>query len=173
MRVLTSTSLKGIEGEGKAEKVVTDNGTYAADIVIMAIGVRPATAFLKDSGLEMFKGTILVDEKMQTNLPDVYAVGDCAMVKNALTGQGQWSAMGSTANLAARAMVKSLHGAGSGYGGCLGTGVVRLLPSLNGGRTGLTEAQAKAAGFETTSAVCVLDDKARSEEHTSELQSQR
>ena len=126
----------------------------------MAIGVRPATAFLKDSGLEMFKGTILVDEKMQTNLPDVYAVGDCAMVKNALTGQGQWSAMGSTANLAARAMVKSLHGAGSGYGGCLGTGVVRLLPSLNGGRTGLTEAQAKAAGFETTSAVCVLDDKA-------------
>lgn len=160
MRVLTSTSLKGIEGEGKAEKVVTDNGTYAADIVIMAIGVRPATAFLKDSGLEMFKGTILVDEKMQTNLPDVYAVGDCAMVKNALTGQGQWSAMGSTANLAARAMVKSLHGAGNGYGGCLGTGVVRLLPSLNGGRTGLTEAQAKAAGFETTSAVCVLDDKA-------------
>ena len=160
MRVLTSTSLKGIEGEGKAEKVVTDNGTYAADIVIMAIGVRPATAFLKDSGLEMFKGIILVDEKMQTNLPDVYAVGDCAMVKNALTGQGQWSAMGSTANLAARAMVKSLHGAGNGYGGCLGTGVVRLLPSLNGGRTGLTEAQAKAAGFETTSAVCVLDDKA-------------
>lgn len=160
MRVLTSTSLKGIEGENKAEKVVTDNGTYAADIVIMAIGVRPATAFLSDSGLEMFKGTILVDEKMQTNLPDVYAVGDCAMVKNALTGQGQWSAMGSTANLAARAMAKSLHGAGNGYGGCLGTGVVRLLPSLNGGRTGLTEAQAKAAGYETTSAVCVLDDKA-------------
>ncbi|XCP87188.1 FAD-dependent oxidoreductase [Roseburia hominis] len=160
MHVLTSTSLKGIEGVEKAEKVLTDNGTLAADVVIMAIGVRPATAFLEDSGLEMFKGTILVDEKMRTNLPDVYAVGDCAMVKNAMTGENQWSAMGSTANLAARAMAKALSGIGNGYGGCLGTGVVRLLSNLNGGRTGLTQEQAKAAGYETTSAICVVDDKA-------------
>ncbi|MDO5422575.1 MAG: FAD-dependent oxidoreductase [Eubacteriales bacterium] len=160
MRVLTSTSLKGVEGTEKAEKVLTDNGAFPADLVILAIGVRPATAFLADSGLEMFKGTILVDAEMKTNLPDVYAVGDCAMVKNALTGQAQWSAMGSTANLAARAMAKAMNGQGAGYGGCLGTGVVRLLPNLNGGRTGLTEEQAKAAGYEVTSAVCVVDDKA-------------
>lgn len=160
MRVLTSTSLKSIAGTDKAEKVITDNGTLAADLVIMAIGVRPATAFLADSGIEMFKGTILTDTQMKTNLPDVYAVGDCAMVKNALTGQAQWSAMGSTANLAARAMAKALNGAGNGYGGCLGTGVVRLLPNLNGGRTGLTEAQAKAAGYAATSVICVVDDKA-------------
>ncbi len=160
MRVLTSTMLRGIEGTERAEKVVTDNGPLAADLVILAIGVRPATAFLADSGLEMFKGTVLVDAQMQTNLPDIYAVGDCAMVKNAQTGQPQWSAMGSTANLAARAMAKALNGQGGGYGGCLGTGVVRLLPTLNGGRTGLTEAQAKAAGYEATSVTCVLDDKA-------------
>lgn len=160
MRVLTGTSVKGIEGTDKAEKVITDNGSLAADIVVMAIGVRPATAFLNDSGIEMFKGTILVDAQMKTNLPDIYAVGDCAMVKNALTGQAQWSAMGSTANLAARAMAKSLNGAGNGYGGCLGTGVVRLLPTLNGGRTGLTEEQAKAAGYSVTSVICVVDDKA-------------
>ena len=49
---------------------------------------------------------------------------------------------------------------GNGYGGCLGTGVVRLLPTLNGGRTGLTHEQAEAAGLEATSVVCVLDDKA-------------
>ncbi len=160
MRVLTSTSLKSIEGEGKAEKVITDNGTLAADLVILAIGVRPATGFLADSGIEMYKGTILTDGQMRTNLPDIYAVGDCAMVKNAVTGQPQWSAMGSTANLAARAMAKSLHGAGNGYGGCLGTGVVRLLPDLNGGRTGLTQEQAEAAGYSATSVVCVADDKA-------------
>ncbi|MCI9023407.1 MAG: FAD-dependent oxidoreductase [Dorea sp.] len=160
MRVHTSTTLKGIEGDKRAERVVTDNGTFAADLVIMAIGVRPATAFLNDSGLEMFKGTILTNAQMQTNLPDVYAAGDCAMVKNALTGQPQWSAMGSTANLAARALAKSLNNMGNGYGGCLGTGVVRLLPTLNAGRTGLTEAQAEAAGYETTSVICVVDDKA-------------
>lgn len=160
MRVLTATSLQSIEGDQKAEKVVTDQGALAADLVILAIGVRPATGFLADSGLKMYKGTILVDAQMRTNLEDIYAVGDCAMVKNALTKQLQWSAMGSTANLAARAMAKALNGAGNGYGGCLGTGVVRLLPNLNGGRTGLTQEQAQAAGYEAVSAVCVVDDKA-------------
>lgn len=160
MRVLTSVSLKGINGKDHAESVLTDNGVLPADLVILAIGVRPATVFLADSGLEMFKGTIVVDEELKTNLPDVYAAGDCAMVKNAMTGKPQWSAMGSTANLAARAMAKKIHGIGKGYGGCLGTGVVRLLPTLNGGRTGLTEEQATAAGIEATSVVCILDDKA-------------
>lgn len=160
MRVLTSVSLKGINGTEHAESISTDNGVLPADLVILAIGVRPATGFLADSGIEMIKGTIVVDENMKTSLPDVYAAGDCAMVKNSLTGQPQWSAMGSTANLAARAMAKSLYGAGNGYGGCLGTGVVRLLPTLNGGRTGLTEEQAKAAGYDAVSAVCILDDKA-------------
>ncbi len=160
MRVLTSVSLKGIYGGDHVERVSTDAGTLQADIVILAIGVRPATEFLKDSGIEMFKGTVLVDEEMRTNLSDIYAVGDCAMVKNALTGKPQWSAMGSTANLAARAMAKKLHNQGNGYGGCLGTGVVRLLPALNGGRSGLTQEQAEAAGLDAVSVVCVLDDKA-------------
>ncbi len=160
IRVLTSVSLKGINGTEHAESISTDNGALPADLIILAIGVRPATSFLSGSGIEMIKGTILVDENMKTSLPDVYAAGDCAMVKNSLTGQPQWSAMGSTANLAARAMAKSLYGAGNGYGGCLGTGVVRLLPTLNGGRTGLTEEQAKAAGYDAVSAVCILDDKA-------------
>jgi len=160
MRVLTSVSLKGINGKDHVESVDTDSGVLQADIVILAIGVRPATAFLNDSGIEMFKGTVIVDENMRTNIPDIYAVGDCAMVKNAITDRPQWSAMGSTANLAARAMAKRMYDHGAGYGGCLGTGVVRLLPTLNGGRTGLTQEQAAAAGIEATSFVCVLDDKA-------------
>lgn len=160
MRVLTSVSLKGINGSEHAESVITDNGVLPADLVILAIGVRPATGFLADSGIEMVKGTIVVDENLKTNLPDVYAVGDCALVRHSVTGQQQWSAMGSTANLAARAMAKKLYDVGNGYGGCLGTGVVRLLPTLNGGRTGLTQQQAEAAGYDTTSVVCILDDKA-------------
>ncbi len=160
MRVLTSVSLKGINGSEHAESVITDNGVLPADLVILAIGVRPATDFLADSGIEMVKGTIVVDENLKTNLPDVYAVGDCALVRHSVTGQQQWSAMGSTANLAARAMAKKLYDVGNGYGGCLGTGVVRLLPTLNGGRTGLTQQQAEAAGYDATSVVCILDDKA-------------
>ncbi len=160
LRVLTGTTLLGVAGEGRAEGVRTDAGLLPADLVIVAIGVRPATKFLEGSGLEMFKGTIVVDGQMKTNLPDVYAVGDCAMVRNELTGKGQWSAMGSTANLTARLLAKTLTGGQARYPGCLGTGVAKLLPSLNAGRTGLTELQAKAAGLDAVSATAVLDDKA-------------
>ena len=160
LRVLTGTTLLGVAGEGRAEGVRTDAGLLPADLVIVAIGVRPATKFLEGSGLEMFKGTIVVDGQMKTNLPDVYAVGDCAMVRNELTGKGQWSAMGSTANLTARLLAKALTGGQARYPGCLGTGVAKLLPSLNAGRTGLTELQAKAAGLDAVSATAVLDDKA-------------
>jgi len=159
-RVLTGTAIRAIGGVEKAVSVVTAGGTLPADVVVLAIGVRPATEFLQGSGLEMFKGTIVVDEYMQTNLPDIYAAGDCAMVKNAITGKGQWSAMGSTANLTARALAKTVTGTPTAYHGCLGTGVVKLLDGLNAGRTGLTEAQAQAAGYDAVSVVCVTDDKA-------------
>ena len=160
MRFMTSTALTGIVGSEKAEGITTDNGALEADIVVLAIGVRPATAFLKDSGLEMVRGTIKVDANMATNIPDIYAAGDCALVKNALTEKDQWSAMGSTANLSARAMAKAMYGQGSGYAGCLGTGVVRLSDTLNAGRTGLTEAQAKEEGLDVETCLSVLDDKA-------------
>ena len=160
VRVLTGTAFKGVNGTGKAESVATEAGNLPADVVVLAIGIRPATAFLKDSGLEMFKGTILVDNQQATNLPDVYAVGDCAMVHNALTGKPQWSAMGSTANITGRCLARNLSGEEALYGGCLGTGVVKLLDNLNAGRTGLTEAQAKDAGYDPVSVVCVTDDKA-------------
>ena len=159
IRVMTGVSITAIGGTDRAESVETSSGALSADLVVLAIGVRPATAFLNDSGIEMFKGTIVVDEYMQTNLPDIYAVGDCAMVKNSLTGKGQWSAMGSTANLCGRALARTLTGTQTPYGGCLGTGVVRLLPELNAGRTGLTLQQAKDAGFDAESIVCVTDDK--------------
>ena len=160
IRVLTSTGITAVSGNGSASGIVTDNGSIPADVVVLAIGVRPATAFLADSGIEMFKGTILVDGYMRTNLPDVYAAGDCAMVKNALTGKPQWSAMGSTANLSARSLAKTITGTPTAYQGCLGTGVVKLLPELNAGRTGLTEVQAREAGYDPAAVVCVLDDKA-------------
>lgn len=160
IRIVTAAALEEVLGDEKATGIRTSVGVFEGELVVLAIGVRPATAFLAESGLEMNRGTILVDDHQRTNLSDVYAVGDCAQVYNRITGKAQWSAMGSTANLAARAMAKSLNGTGHGYGGCLGTGVVRLLPSLNGGRTGLTEAQAKEAGYEVTSVICVVDDKA-------------
>lgn len=145
MRIRTATAFQGVTGDGRVQGVLTSGGTVSADVAVLAIGIRPATGFLADSGLEMVKGAICVDEAMKTNLPDVYAVGDCALVRNRITGKQQWSAMGSTANISARSLA-----AGTPYPGCMGTGVVRLADDLNAGRTGLTEAQARDAGFDST-----------------------
>ena len=158
--VLTGTGIVSIEGETEAKSVTTTNGTLKADGVVLAIGVRPNTAFLNDTGLEMFKGTILVDENMKTNLEDVYAAGDCASVFNRQTGKRTWSAMGSTANITGRILAKVLNGKDEKYPGAIGTGVVKLSDKLNAGRTGLTEAQAKAEGLDVVTALAVTDDKA-------------
>ena len=160
IRVVTGAGLEEVLGTEKAEGVRTGVATFEGDVVVMAIGVRPATGFLADSGIEMNRGTIVVDKYQRTNLNDIYAVGDCAQVYNRITGQGQWSAMGSTANITGRLLARNLTGGDAPYGGCLGTGVVKLLDDLNAGRTGLTEEQAKNAGFDVITATCVTDDKA-------------
>lgn len=76
MRIVTSAALEEILGTEKATGIRTSVGTFDGDLVVLAIGIRPATAFLADSGIEMNRGTIVVDAKQQTNLPDIYAVGD-------------------------------------------------------------------------------------------------
>ena len=157
--VVTGVTVTGIEGNGKVEKVLTSKKAYKADMVVMSAGIRPNTAFLEGSGIEMFRGTILTDEFGQTNIADVYAAGDCAMVHNAITGKPAWSPMGSTANIAGRLIAQNMMGKSMGYRGVLGTAVCKL-PGLNVGRTGLTEVQAKAEGFNPVSVITVVDDKA-------------
>ena len=160
VRVVNGATLTGLSGEGRVRSVETSAGSFPADVVVLAIGIRPATRWLEGSGIETVKGCVLVNEYGATNLPDVYAAGDCAEVRNFITGEPQWSAMGSTANICGRAIARTLTGTPTAYPGALGTGVVRLLPTLNGGRTGLTEEAAVAAGMEPESVVCVVDDKA-------------
>ncbi len=160
IRIVTAAALEEVLGGGKAAGIRTSVGTFEGDLVVLAIGVRPATGFLAESGLEMNRGAIVVDDRQRTNLKDVYAVGDCAQVYNRVTGKGQWSAMGSTANITGRCLARNLTGEDAAYGGCLGTGVVKLAGDLNAGRTGLTEAQAREAGYDVISVTCVTDDKA-------------
>ncbi len=157
--VVTGVAVTGIEGDKKVEKVLTSKKAYKADLVVLSAGIRPNTAFLEGTGLEMFKGTIVTNEKGETNLADIYAAGDCAMVHNALTGKAAWSPMGSTANIAGRLIAQNMMGAGRNYRGALGTAVCKL-PGINVGRTGLTEAQAQAEGFDPVSVITVVDDKA-------------
>ncbi len=159
INVKTSTPLVEIQGTDKVEKVMIGKRGIKADACVLAIGIRPNTAFLADSGIEMFKGTILTDEHLLTNDPDIYAVGDCAMVKNRQTGKPAWSPMGSTANIAGRVAAMNIAGEDKTYAGVLGTGVAKLA-GICVGRTGLTEAAAKAEGLDVITALSVVDDKA-------------
>lgn len=159
IRVLTGVKVEKIAGEKAAAAVETSAGVLPAELVILSVGIRPNTAFLEGSGLKMERGKILVDAKMQTNLPNVYAAGDCVLVTNRLTGERQWSPMGSSANLEGRTLAQILAGEDKTYPGVLGTGVVKL-PGLNCGRTGLTEEGARQAGCDVETVLAVTDDKA-------------
>lgn len=159
IRVLTNTKAVRIEGEAEVSGIRTDSALLSCGLVVMAVGIRPNTAFLQDSGVELDKGKIVVDSMLRTNVADIFAAGDCAVVTNRLTGKRQWSPMGSSANLEGRTLAQILSGSEKEYPGVLGTGVVKL-PELNCGRTGLCEDQAKAAGYRVITALAVTDDKA-------------
>ena len=147
MKILLGTRLEEIIGEDRVSAIRTSRGVLAADMLILALGVRPATGFLSGSGIEMEKGAILVDSAMRTNIPDVYAAGDASLVSNRITGNRMYSAMGSTANISARVLAKSLMGRNCSYPGTVGTGIARILKDLNVARTGLTEQAARKEGF--------------------------
>lgn len=159
VQVLTSVMVEGLEGGETVTGVKTGAGLLPADVVILSAGIRPNTAFLNDTGIDMVKGTILTDDQGRTNLPDIYAAGDCAMVHNRITGKPAWSPMGSTANYMGRTLAQALAGRDAHHPGVLGTGVAKL-PGINCARTGLTEAQAVAEGYDVITAVAATDDKA-------------
>ena len=156
-------AITSFEGEGRVQKVRTGKRAIKTDMVIMSIGVRPNTEWLAGSGLNFVEGTSIldVDENMRTNDEDIYAAGDCAMVRNLVTGANQWTPMGSTANIAARLCAKSIAGTSKhGFRGVLGTNVLQL-PGVNIGKTGLGIEAAKAAGYDAEHVTITCYDKAK------------
>lgn len=157
----TETGLEAILGDGKVEKIKTNNRTMKADAVVLSIGIRPNTAFLNGSGIELAPNrAIKVNEKLETNIKDIYAVGDCAFVTNIITGKGAYAPMGSTANIEGRILAQNINGNNLNYKGAIGTAVVKL-PGINAGKTGLTEDAAKSEGYNVETVTTVMEDKAK------------
>lgn len=158
--VLTGERLTSIEGEEKVSKVRTDKRAMKADMIIMSVGIRANSNIAETCGLELEANkTIKVNEYMQTNDEDIYAVGDCVTVKNILSGKPAWFPMGSSANKEGRCLAKTLAGKKTEFNGALGTGIVKLL-NLNAARTGLTEKEALNLGYNVESVLVPIDDKA-------------
>ncbi len=158
--VFTKTALEAINGDGRVEKVQTSRRAIKADAVVLSIGVRPNTRFLADSGIELGpNGAVLVNKNLETNIEDIYAVGDCVFITNLVTGKNTYAPMGSVANIAGRILGQNLNGGSLTYEGALGTSVVKL-PGINAGKTGLTEDAAKEAGYDVITVTVTVDDKA-------------
>ena len=124
-----------------------------ADVVLLALGVRPDVTLAKEAGLTIGQhGGIVVDENMRTNDIDIYAGGDCVEVKNRVTGEMMLAALGSTANKHGRIIGSNITGDNQTFPGVLGTAIVKVF-DFSAGHTGLNEEQARDAGYDVVTAL--------------------
>ncbi|MBR3610784.1 MAG: FAD-dependent oxidoreductase [Oscillospiraceae bacterium] len=120
-----------------------------ADMVILAIGVRPENTLAKSAGIRLgIKGSIEVNEKMETSVKDIYAVGDAVRIKNYVSNNYMVNALAGPANKQARIAADNICGKNSSYKGSVGSSVIKVF-SLTAASTGLSESTAKRAGFFT------------------------
>jgi len=160
-RLSLGNTLLAIEGDGRVRRVITSQGTFEADLVLLAIGVVPNSALAQAAGVELgVKGAIATDAQMRTNLPNVYAAGDCTEAYHRVTGQGAYIPLGTTANKQGRVAGTNAAGARATFGGIVGTAVTKVC-DVHAARTGLTEKQARELGYQ----VSVTQIKAPSRAH--------
>lgn len=140
-------TVRALKGTAQVTGVITDKGEYPADLVIFAVGVKPNTAFLQDTGMAMLKnGAIIIDKKGRTSLTDIYAAGDCATVPHFLTAANVYIPLATTANKLGKIAGENLVSKESEFPGTLGSAAVKML-KVEAGRTGLTEKDALKAGI--------------------------
>jgi len=131
--------------------------TRVADMVLVVVGVRPETALAAEAGVTLgIKGAIAVDEGMRTNLPDVFAAGDCVVTHHRLLGQ-TYLPLGTTAHKQGRVAGENALGGNRQFAGSLGTQVVKIFDQA-AARTGLRDHEAAAAGFDPVTVGSEADD---------------
>lgn len=141
--------VSAFSGGERVERVITVTGEYEADVAIVSIGVVPNTAFAKD--LEKLpNGAIVTDSAMRTSQQDVFAAGDCASVWHQLLQKPVYLPLGTYANKQGRLAGDSVCGKYVSYTRALGSVMLRCM-GLEFAKTGLTEAEAKTAGFDAKS----------------------
>ncbi|MEN8134703.1 MAG: FAD-dependent oxidoreductase [Thermodesulfobacteriota bacterium] len=159
--VYLGEAAKSIEAgsDGRACKVITANREIAADIVIMAAGVRPRSQLAQEAGLLVSKFGIVVNNRLQTSDPDIYAAGDCIEVTNLVSGKKSLAPMGSLANREGRIVADNLTGIASTFEGWIGSFIMKAFDICVGG-TGLSYQAAKAEGFDADYVISAQSDRA-------------
>ncbi len=162
VNVMTATKVQSFTGDdlGQVTQVVTDKGEIDANVVLVAIGVKPNSILAGEAGLEIGeRGAIRVNEYLQTSDPDIYAGGDCVENKHLITGKPVYMPLGSTANKHGRIIGDNLAGGSSKFPGVLGTAIFKAF-DMAIGRVGLAEKDCAKEGLECVSAITPGPDRA-------------
>jgi NADPH-dependent 2,4-dienoyl-CoA reductase/sulfur reductase-like enzyme len=163
IELVLSEAVAAIETDaaGRARAVVTASGReLPADLVVLGLGVRPAVRLAEEAGIPLgTSGGIAVDARMRTQVEGVWAAGDCVESVHRLSGQRMVVALGTHANKQGRVAGINIGGGYATFPGVIGTAITRMC-ELEAARTGLSTAEAEAAGYEFVTAVVDSTTKA-------------
>ncbi len=135
------------ERDGGVDVLLKDREAIHADMVVLAIGVTPESSLAKDAGLALgIKGSILVNDRMETSVPDIYAVGDAVQVKHYVTGEDALIALAGPANKQGRIAADNICGGNSRYSGSQGSSVIKVF-DMTAATTGINETNARKSGL--------------------------
>ena len=136
-----------VEQDSGVNVLLKDFAPLYADMVVLAIGVTPESTLAKEAGLALgIKGSILVNDRMETSEPDIYAVGDAVQVKHFVTEQDTLIALAGPANKQGRIAADNICGGDSHYLGSQGSSVIKVF-DMTAATTGINETNAKKAGI--------------------------
>ena len=149
IKLLLGHTVEGFEEKAEGVNVLLkgEEPLYA-DMVILAIGVAPDTALAKEAGLELgIKGSIVVNDRMETSVKDIYAVGDAVQVKHSVTGEDALISLAGPANKQGRIAADNICGKDSRYSGSQGSSVIKVF-DMTAAVTGISETRARKAGLD-------------------------
>ncbi len=154
VRLALGRTVEGFEEtDGGVKVILKDEEPLCADMVVLAIGVTPDTELAKEAGLEMgIKGSIVVNEQMETSFPDIYAAGDAVQVKHYVTGQDALISLAGPANKQGRIIADNICGGKSHYLGSQGSSVIKVFDVV-AATTGVNETNAKKAGLDVDTVI--------------------
>ncbi len=161
VKITTSDAVIAFEGEECVKRIITAKGQIIeTDMVVIASGVTPNTEIARAAGIELgVSNAIRVNNRMQTNIKDIYAAGDCTENFHLVSKNYAWIPLGSTANKEGRCAAINISGKYDAFPGVLGSAVTRY-DGFTMSLTGLTETEAKKFGFDTISSTMTKKDKA-------------
>ena len=163
IEMVLSDGVAGIDvgPDGRARAVVTESGReLPADLVVLGLGVRPNVRLAREAGIPLgTSGGIAVDAQMRTQVPGVWAAGDCVESVHRLSGQRIVVALGTHANKQGRVAGINIGGGYATFPGVIGTAITRTC-SVEAARTGLAEHEAEAAGYRFVTAAVDSTTKA-------------